>query len=121
MDIDSVSITRFFGQSITLVKSGNDEYVIGAEIAKIFGKETFNMYRSLKNHGYRTYRITDKDIVEKIMVPRGMRSITLIPFDDIKMYLEYYYDDYAAHVLVSLVNKYSLKRKFRSEVFLELM
>lgn len=78
-----------FGQKIHVITFSRDldsnEYFIGTELAKAFGKETFNMYKSFKAHGITVLKqhasVVDF-LLENGIIKKGVHSMTLVDKDE---------------------------------------
>jgi hypothetical protein len=68
--------------NITIVTYNNTEFIIGAQLSKALGRQTYNFYRSLRQQKI-PFRPAPYEFVEvllkKQIIERGTRSVTLIP------------------------------------------
>lgn len=73
-----------FGTQFNMVCLAPDSIrcFIGADLAGLLNKETFNLYTSLRRRGIETHKISHaalNDLIARAIVPRGTTSVTLVP------------------------------------------
>ena len=72
------------GQVATVVAFDNRKYLIGAQLATLLKRETFNLYRSMKIKNVIVSRATHEQLVYMVnigAVRRGTHSVTLLDYE----------------------------------------
>lgn len=73
-----------------VVQLGDEEFLVGVHVANFLGRETFNLYRSLKVKNIECIRCTQEQVERAIdigVVRRGTRSVTLLRYVSIVEWL----------------------------------
>lgn len=87
-----VSYVEHLGRGVPLLTyDDGDQFMIGAHVASLLKKETFNLYRSLRCRGATTYK-ADEVLLHFLTVNRivrkGTRSVTLVPYEHVISLIE---------------------------------
>lgn len=81
----------FHSEKLSILTIGNENYMIGVQIAHLLKRETFNLYRSLKVKGIRVFKAQPFHIDYLISIGSirpGTRSVTLVGLEDIWSFIE---------------------------------
>jgi hypothetical protein len=71
-------------KKMSILKTKNDEMLIGVQIAALLKRETFNMYRSMKSKNIPLRKATAEEVeflCNHNAVRHGTHSVTLIPYE----------------------------------------
>eukprot|EP01103_Thecamoeba_quadrilineata_P002687 TRINITY_DN12598_c0_g1_i1.p1 TRINITY_DN12598_c0_g1~~TRINITY_DN12598_c0_g1_i1.p1 ORF type:complete len:397 (-),score=71.83 TRINITY_DN12598_c0_g1_i1:62-1252(-) len=90
---DSSALFRWetiFGENMLIVHQDRRDWLVGVQVAVLLNRETYNLYRSMKNKGINMERASIQQIDQLLaqgLVKPGTRSITLIPLDQARSFI----------------------------------
>jgi hypothetical protein len=87
-EVNAAAVVLFF---LFLCLFSGTEYFVGARLAELMGRETFNLYASFKRRNIRIWQTDEqfvKLMIEKGIVCAGTTSITLVRVHDVSECIE---------------------------------
>jgi len=81
---------HIFGENMLVIQQDNRDWLVGVQVAVLLNRETYNLYRSMKNKGITMERASIQQIDQLLaqdLVKAGTRSITLIPLEQARSFI----------------------------------